>query len=143
MGLPELAPELLMKMPAFAILSAVPVEAMVSAGEAILVLGSSTMMELIGTGRMEREWTVTAVRPEGNMILYIPETRSLSRITSSVGKGIPSGYQLRALLQRLSRPSPSHFFCPTADAENASIHIAIMIHSPLFIPFHIDWTARY
>jgi hypothetical protein len=130
-------------MPAFAILSAVPVEVIVSADEAILVLGSSTTMALPGPGRMEREWTVTAVRPEGNMILYPPETRSLSRMTSSVGNGIPSGYQLRALLQRLSRPSPSHFFCPTADAANASIKIAIMIHSPLFIPFHIDLNARY
>lgn len=54
MGLPELAPELLMKMPDFPILSECPVEASVNAGEAILVLGSSTMMELTGPGRMER-----------------------------------------------------------------------------------------
>ena len=143
MGFPELAPELLMKMPDFPILKAFPVELMVSAEEAMLELGSSTTMALPGPGRIESEWMFTAINPAGRRILYAPETRSLSMMTSSVGEGIPSGNQLSPLLQRLSRPSPSHFFCPIADADKHSIIPSIKIHSPLFIPFQIDLTARY
>ena len=142
-GFPELAPEVLMKMPDFPILKAIPVELMVSAVEAMLELGSSTTMALPGPGRMESEWMVTNINPEGSKILYPPETRSLSMMTSSVGEGIPSGNQLRPLLQRLSRPSPSHFFCPIADADKHSIIPSIKIHSPLFISFQIDLKARY
>ena len=142
-GFPELAPELLMKMPDFPILNAFPVEPMVNAGAARLLFGSSTTMALPWPGKMESERMFTAINPDGRMIVYPPEIHSLSMMTSSVGKGIPSGNQLRSLLQRLSRPSPSHFFCPTADADIHSMTHSIKIHSPLFISPHIDWTARY